>query len=332
MTFPVMTRRIEFRPYRREFVRPLQTARGEWSVREGFVVRVEASGRIGYGEVAPLPEFGTETADEAQAFLEYLVEHPDAAVPLERTCCAFGLSAATAERGHLGDREVAALLPAGSEALQAARVKCGAGYRSFKWKIGFGSVEVETEICDDLLDVLGPERKLRLDGNCGLDPQRLEAWLSFLQPHAEQIEFIEQPLPVGQEQLMAELSAASAIPIALDESLNGRDGLAWFEPGEWKGPLVIKPLLMGDVHELAERLRPHAERLVFSSVFETGVGLSNAFSVMGMLPRSRYALGFDTLNAFNDSLSIDWKGPCICAAPISALDLDELWNCLPHSN
>ena len=59
---------ISFRPYRAAFLRPLRTARGEWADREGFVIRVEGEGGIGYGEVAPIPEFGTETVDEAGAF------------------------------------------------------------------------------------------------------------------------------------------------------------------------------------------------------------------------------------------------------------------------
>ena len=313
-------------------MRPLQTARGEWSVREGFVLRVEDGGRVGYGEVAPLPEFGSETVDEARSFLEFLVESPNTVAPLDRPCCAFALSAAMVGRGASKDLEVAALLPAGVGGLDAAREKCEVGYRTFKWKIGVGSAEDETQLCGDLLEVIGHEAKLRLDPNGGLDAQALERWLDYLLPHAEQIEFIEQPLPVGEETLMAELAAASEIPIALDESLNGANGMRWFEPSAWDGPLVIKSLLMGDFTELVERLRPHAERLVFSSVFETGVGLCNAFSLIETLPDSRHALGFGTLGAFDDAFSIDGTGRKICASEISALNLDELWNRLPHSN
>ena len=226
--------------------------------------------------------------------------------------------------------EVAGLLPAGAGVLGAAPSKLAAGFRTFKWKIGVGPVQEEIGLCRELLEALGPESKLRLDANGGLHVEDLEVWLNALVPHASQIEFIEQPLRVGEEQMMSELAAASEIPIALDESLNGPDGLRWFEPGAWEGPLVIKPLLMGDVVELAERLRPSAHRLVFSSVFESVFGLGNALSLMEILPRSPFALGFDTLRAFDDGLSVSGEGSKICAAEISELNLDELWNRLPH--
>ena len=52
-----MSRQITVKPYRRAFRQPLRTAHGEWTTREGFLVRVEQDGCFGYGEVA-LPSFG----------------------------------------------------------------------------------------------------------------------------------------------------------------------------------------------------------------------------------------------------------------------------------
>ena len=96
-----MSRQISVKPYRRAFRQPLRTAHGEWATREGFLVRVEQEGRVGYGEVAPLPEFGSETLAEATAFLEQLVSQPEIAAPANLPCCAFALSAAqvVTERG-----------------------------------------------------------------------------------------------------------------------------------------------------------------------------------------------------------------------------------------
>lgn len=299
-------------------------------------MRIEEDGRIGYGEVAPIPDFGTETVGQARDFLKSVVKNPEIGVPNQLPCCAFGLSAASfglrAGLSSSYNYELAALLPAGSPSLQAASTKLQDGFKSFKWKIGVGSVEEEIKVCDDLLDVLGPESKIRLDANGGLDPRTLKAWLDYLLPHTERIEFIEQPLPVGQEAIMAELAAASDIPIALDESLNGPAGMRWFKGEAWSGPLVIKPLLLGNLADLLKCLQPISERLVFSSVFETGVGLINTFSLIQSLPECSFAIGFDTLTAFEDELSIPGVGPRICSAQVSALDMDDLWNRLPHSN
>ena len=73
----------------------------------GRLVRFPRSGRArwvhGYGEVAPLPSFGSETVAEATAFLEQLASEPEMNAPVNLPCCAFALSAAQifAERGSL---------------------------------------------------------------------------------------------------------------------------------------------------------------------------------------------------------------------------------------
>ncbi len=330
-----MTRRISYRPYRRDFLRPLETAHGTWAVREGFVLRVEEGGRVGYGEVAPIPEFGTETLAEAGAFLRRLAEEPGLPVPGELLCCAFGLSAALCEIGAdpvRGSYELAGLLPAGEGAQEQARLKRASGYRTLKWKIGLKPPEEEMALCAQLLAAMPIDARLRLDANGGLDQEGLGQWLDFLRKVSRQIEFLEQPLPPGHEQVMAELSASMGIPIALDESLNGPAGRRWLETGAWDGPLVVKPLLMGDVFSLAGMLRPQADRVVYSSVFETAFGLRNAMSFAATVGSNHYALGFDILGAFDDPLVIVEPGSTIAPDAVNLAALDELWNRLPLSH
>ena len=124
-----MSRRFSFRSYRRFFRQPLRTAHGLWSMREGFIVRCEVDGQVGFGEVAPLPDFGTETVEAAAEFLRGLGEDPDLQLPADLPCCAFGLSVAAqaacspasavdeaAAVPTFSLRDVAALLPAGASA------------------------------------------------------------------------------------------------------------------------------------------------------------------------------------------------------------------------
>ena len=55
---------------RLELVHPLRTARGVYTAREGFVVRlVDEVGRTGWGEAMPLPEFGTESREDCERVL-----------------------------------------------------------------------------------------------------------------------------------------------------------------------------------------------------------------------------------------------------------------------
>ena len=401
-----MELRLSYRAYRRTFLRPLRTAHGEWTHREGFILRVDAGGGTAYGEVAPLPDFGTETLSEADALLARLAETPDMELPAAHPCCAFALSAAkrsliardarAAEPRARNDaaevpskvrgkrnadipvrqqqsceqgadptpqdrnvlppqkrqdaaskteqarslnwtqaaasaaRPVAGLLPGGSSALASAAAKLAAGYRSLKWKIGVLAVEEEIALGAELLGIVPRDVKVRLDGNGGLSLDALARWLDFLSGFSDRVEFIEQPLPPGAEATMAAMGASAGVPIALDESLNGSGGGQWLQPGAWAGPLVIKPLLMGDLSALEARLRPVATQLVYSSVFETVFGLCQALDLVGQLPASPYALGFDTAAAFDDPLSPGFAGPRLDMGQPTTINLDQIWNRLPH--
>ncbi|MBD0269728.1 MAG: o-succinylbenzoate synthase, partial [Cyanobacteria bacterium Co-bin8] len=64
---------VEYRPYERPFCQPLKTAHGLWSVRQGILLRLtDSTGRVGYGEVAPIPWFGSETTAAALALCQSL--------------------------------------------------------------------------------------------------------------------------------------------------------------------------------------------------------------------------------------------------------------------
>lgn len=322
-----MSRQIAVKPYQRSFKRPLKTARGEWTIREGFILRVEEDGRVGFGEVAPLPEFGSETVDAAGAFLEELVLEPMLQVPKGLPCVCFGLSAALVDvPAAAKDYPVSALLPADSAVHEIAAQKIESGYCSLKWKIGVESLKVELEHAAQLFRSLPAGVTLRLDANASLASEELKGWVEFLSEHREQLDYLEQPLAVGEEARMAECMSDTGIPIALDESLNGTKGVQWLEADAWPGPLVIKAPLMGDISELCERLRPLTEQVVISSVFETGIGLSNALSLADALPGLSRPVGFDTLNAFEDGLQPIENAPIIRAVDRLSYSAEDLWN------
>jgi O-succinylbenzoate synthase len=331
-----MNLKAAYRSYRRAFVRPLRTAHGEWEVREGFIVRLETEKAVGYGEIAPLPDFGTETVERAQNFLQQWAAD-SIIMPSGLPCCTFALTSAMQQikqpvSPDKRDYTVAGLLPAGPDALDAAKKKMAEGYTTLKWKIGVRSVESESAILDDLLALLPEGVMLRLDANGGLKKSGLESWLEALSPYPDKVEYLEQPLPPGEERLMAELSRASGTPIALDESLNMPDRERWLVPGAWAGPLVIKPLLMDNISPLLEQLRPLAGQLVFSSVFETGIGLYQALDLADGLQGINHAIGFDTITAFDDDLSGLAPGPLFRATKRVNMDLEAIWNQLPPSN
>lgn len=321
-------RKFSYRRYSRAFRHPLRTARGEWVTREGFLLCVQEGDQFGYGEVAPLPEFGTETLAEAGAYLATLVEVRDLSVPEGLPCCAFGFSAALAElkaSHRVGARnyDVAGLLPAGVAAEAALLEKLSKGYRVFKWKVGVEAVSKEKAVFERLAGCLPADGRLRLDANGSWTPELLREWLKFLKGWAEFVEFVEQPLAPGLEGAMLSARAESGIEIALDESLNGKKAASWLEA--WPGVLVIKAPLMGDLGGLQATLEPLAERVVLSSVFETGIGLSNTLTLADALPKLKLAMGFDTL-CFSDALSGRTE-----AKDLAGIDTEAIWKANYHS-
>ena len=57
-----MNYQFKFFHYQRKFKIPLETHHGPWSVREGIILKlIKNEQQIGWGEIAPLPWFGSET-------------------------------------------------------------------------------------------------------------------------------------------------------------------------------------------------------------------------------------------------------------------------------
>jgi O-succinylbenzoate synthase len=92
------------------------------------------------------------------------------------------------------------------------------------------------------------------------------------------------------------------------------------------GVLVIKAPLMGDLSQLADRLALVDGQLVFSSVFETGIGLENSLRLADSLPQVFRPIGYDTMDAFNDGLNYLQASPAICASVRRTFDPELVWN------
>ena len=72
---------FEFKRYCQPLQLPLRTAHGVWAKREGLIIRLEdESGAVGYGEIAPIPWFGSETLAEAEEICRKFGDQVDDAV------------------------------------------------------------------------------------------------------------------------------------------------------------------------------------------------------------------------------------------------------------
>lgn len=290
--------------YRLPFRQPIRTAHGLWSEREGVLISVtDSEGRTRYGEAAPVPWFGTGSADGVETILRTLGEWVERDVldtlPASEPTLHFALRMALmppppAVNSHL---PVAALLPAGKAALQVLDQRLESGFRVFKWKVGVGDPADERSLLDDLFSRLPAGARLRLDANGAWDRREAERWLGRVA--GLPVEFIEQPVPADQSDLLLGLAGDYPTTLALDESVAGAaDVERWLDMG-WRGVLVVKPTLLADPVATLERLSKANADIVFSSALETCVAGQAALRFAFAWPGKPRALGFGVWPLFN---------------------------------
>jgi L-Ala-D/L-Glu epimerase len=125
--------------------------------------------------------------------------------------------------------------------------KIEAGFRCIKMKIGAIDFKEELKLLQQLRKDFGPQEiEIRVDANGAFLPETAMDKLKFLADL--QLHSIEQPIAAGQHHQMAELCAATPLPIALDEELIGL-----FDEDEQQRMLryirpqyiILKPSLLG---------------------------------------------------------------------------------------
>ncbi len=321
---------FEFRPYRRKFATPLNTSHGIWESRDGVILRLHnETGKVGWGEIAPISWFGSETVQQAVSFCRQLSneisDEEIFSIPDRLPTCQFGFESAREmiEQNNSSASLVSqnltksVLLPAGKAALSQWRNVWDIGSHSFKWKIGVYPVAEETFIFDLLAGELPAFTKLRLDANAGLNYREAEIWLqkcddiNINNDIDLEIEFIEQPLSVERFPEMLELSRNYTTKIALDESVATLEQLQSCYRNGWRGIFVIKAGIIGSPSRLREFCLTHKIDTVFSSVFETSIGREAALSLAAELSQQKRAVGFGVNHFFteNEQICLDnlWK-------------------------
>lgn len=321
--------RFDYRAYRRPFARPLKAAWGTWKIREGFLLQIEnsRSGKTGFGEVAPLPHFGTETLKQAAHFLASIPAETDSQgmaglLGEAPPACAFGLATALDSLN-----EDAAPVPAvTSAALLRPEQPIGPlrenGYRCFKVKLGMEDKDREWRWIQECILQLQPAERLRLDPNRGWREDLWDFWKPRLNGISQYIDFIEEPFPFDRMPVARVLreAAQSPAPFALDESLDPRTLPEWIQR-DWPGHYIIKPSLFGDPKQWLSLVKGIEERVVLSSAFETGIGLSALIRLAGAFPRREH--GFGTGEFFQDAHGLPAAGNRL--TPLSRDEEVRIW-------
>ncbi len=229
---------VEVVPYALPFRELYVTARGSLDRREMVLLRLRSEdGLVGLGEAVPLSLRGGATLTRVVGELERLGELPElneqglrgGAGPLSTPARCAALTALMDLRGRRAAAEghssagpaepvrCNATLVAGEPAAvaeDAMRWATG-GFETFKLKLGVGDDVGQVRA---VREAVGPAARIRVDANAVWDAPTAVRTLSALEEL--DIELAEQPVATLEE--MAEVAAATSIPLAGDESVESR--------------------------------------------------------------------------------------------------------------
>lgn len=256
-------------PYALPLKRPWRTSRGEILERTGRLLRLQtADGLTGWGDSTPLAEFGiTDSAADAfaeeTAHLDLIAQQ--AGLPLHQWLSGGSPVGSLAVNGNLGS-----LPEATPEMIKAAADQ---GYSVIKLKVGIGLLSDEIAQLKQLTEQAPAGVTWRLDANrawCFADAQTFITDCTHLP-----IEGLEEPLANPDHAALAQLQAAAAFPVGLDESTHLIDAHFFRHPPVRR--LVIKPArqegLLSSV-ELALRARASDVEVIVTSSLESACGLA----------------------------------------------------------
>lgn len=226
---------VEVIPYALPFKEPYVTARGALQQREMVLLRLrDEDGVVGLGEAVPLSLRGGVTLAQVVRELEAArgreVEGLSAPARCAISTARMDLLGRRAGSGSAAENEAVAcnatLVAGPPEAVAAEALRWAEdGFTTFKLKLGAETAKTipeggfsgsrDEEQVRAVREALGSEARIRVDANEAWDLETAKQTLAELEPLG--IEVAEQPV-AGLEE-MAELAAATSIPLAADESV-----------------------------------------------------------------------------------------------------------------
>jgi len=329
--------------YQRRVLRfnfPARTSRGALTEHIAYYLElrdVRTSGRVGWGEAAPLaglsPDFGPGFEAQVQAlchavnqqrytFLEDIV--PASLTSAAQPALRFALETAVLDLAQGGRHQlysnafsqgrasipINGLVWMGDAAFmrEQIRQKLAAGYSCLKVKIGSLDFATELALLAEIRAEAGPEQLvLRVDANGAFSPAEALGKLEQLARFG--VHSIEQPLAAGQWAALAEVCRHSSIPVALDEELIGLTDpaqqaalLAAVQPAY----LVLKPTLLGG-HEATRRwiglAETHGLGWWITSALESNIGLNAVAQLTGEYDVAGFAQGLGTGQLYHNNVA-----------------------------
>lgn len=293
--------------------------------RDGFLVHLQQDEKQGWGEIAPLPEFSSESleiAEEAaKACLANWIDHAqfnETAIP----SVDFGISCALAELNGLlpehANYQKAPLCSGDPDELLDTLTQM-AGKKVAKVKVGLYEAVRDGMVVNMLLEAI-PDLTLRLDANRSWTLAKALNFAKYVSPEFRaRIDFLEEPCKTQAES--REFAQETGIAIAWDESVREAGFMVKAEPH--LSAIVIKPTLIGSIEtcqSLIQQAHEQGLTAVISSSIESSLGLTQLARLAHWLTPETIP-GLDTLDLMQAQLLRSWPKSTLPLLSESALSL-----------
>lgn len=256
-------------PYRLPLKHPWRTSQGSLNERRGSLLYLQtADGLSGWGDCAPLPEFGIDE-NAARALAEECAQldltAQRAGLPLGAWLSCSAAVDSVAVNAVLG--AISSVTP------NVIRDAVADGFRILKIKVGSGPLREEIEQLQSICAALPDGIRLRLDANAAWDAVDSERFLAACRRLP--IEGLEEPLRAPDLAALRRLQEMVDFPLAIDESSHLINCNFWQAPPVRR--VVIKPARYGGLLASVEfglRARAAGIDCIVTSSLESACGLT----------------------------------------------------------
>ena len=316
-----------YQHYELQFRRPAGTSRGTYKSRPVWYLFLEADGRTGVGECAPLPGLSRETPAMVEQYLQEISTNPRLFIQQPELLkdipsVRFGLETALLDIQNGGKQQpfpseftsglkgipINGLIWMGETEYMGSQIieKLEDGYRCIKMKIGAIDFEKELELLEGIRNMCCQHPvTLRVDANGAFSPAEALEKLNRLAKF--DLHSIEQPIATGQWTEMGKLCDETPIPIALDEELigiNSRNKKEQLLDTIRPQYLVLKPSLHGGLFGCEEWIELAEARSIgwwVTSYLESNIGL-NAIAQWTFTKKEKMHQGLGTGQLFTNNI------------------------------
>lgn len=266
--------------------------------RKGLFLKLEGkNGQKSWGEIAPLALFSDESYEQAAGQLlkqlpSLLLNRCDLTSLFPSVH--FGIESALLDF-HIPNPfypiPVQALLAGSPEEMlvKARYVTC---YRAVKIKVGHLAIEESIPLVKKLLPFLSG--KIRIDAN---QKWSYDQGMAFARSFPrDTFDYFEEPFTKIKDYL------AFPYPIALDETSRSSQLAHFFDLPQLKA-LILKPMLIGGLAKLVPLLQKARQKkisCIFSSSYETDLGIALIAKMANRLHLPKIPMGLDTYSSFRD--------------------------------